>query len=58
MDDKMNSKATAGDIIRLSIIGLQLVLNIIAIWRENRDAISKKDITDLIDTIDRDRKVF
>jgi hypothetical protein len=57
MEDK-SRPAEAKDIIKLAIAFLQLGLQILAIWRENKKAVSIDDIDRLIDSIDKDRKIF
>ena len=50
--------ADVGDMIRFAIVIMQLALNIITVWRENKDSITKGDIKSFQALIDPNRKIF
>lgn len=56
--DDGRESASAGDIIRVLILVLQIAIQIINIWRDNKDAVTKEQIKEMLDSIERDRKVF
>jgi hypothetical protein len=50
--------ASSVDIAALAMVGLRLVLELIKLWRENRDAVSKEDIEGLRTMVDKDKSIF
>lgn len=52
------TKADAADMVKLGLVALRIIFELIKLWRENKDAVSKEDVESLQRMVDKEKNIF